>query len=269
MSNTPADPIATGIGHSALPPPKLVPLEAPWRWLAEGWRDMWRIPGTSLAYGAAFVSIAAGLLWGLTMIGAQSMFLALAGGFLLIGPLLATGLYEASRRLQQNQAASLGNVVWAWGTAKGQLGFFGAGLLFLFLVWLETAFLLFMLFMGGRGLPPPAAFMQTLLYTGSGLGLLTVGTAVGACFAAVVFSVSATAVPLLLRHEIDAVTAARASLAAVRLNVWPMALWAGLIAMIMAAGFGCLLAGLIIAFPWIGHATWHAYAEIYGDTGRS
>ena len=67
----------------------------------------------------------------------------------------------------------------AWRGARGQLGFFGMVLLFVFLVWLQLAFLLLMLFLGGAGLPPPSAFMHELLFTPRGLGLLIVGTIVG------------------------------------------------------------------------------------------
>ena len=53
-------------------------------------------------------------------------------------------------------------------------------------------------------------------------------------------------------------------MAAVARNPKPMALWAALIVVIMGAGFVTLLFGLVVAFPLIGHATWHAYADIYG-----
>jgi uncharacterized membrane protein len=43
-----------------------------------------------------------------------------------------------------------------------------------------------------------------------------------------------------------------------------MALWAGLIAVMMIAGFATLFVGLALAFPLIGHATWHAYQDVYG-----
>jgi uncharacterized membrane protein len=61
------------------------------------------------------------------------------------------------------------------------------------------------------------------------------------------------------------VTAARASLAAVARNPKAMALWASLIVVMMGAGFATLLFGLVVAFPLIGHATWHAFEEIYGE----
>lgn len=248
-----------------IPEPRRVPFDAPWNWLAAGWRDLWRAPQVSLAYGLAAALGAGGLVLGLVRFEAVSLFLALAGGFLLIGPLLAVGLYEASRRHARGQSVELRDIAGAWRSAHGQLGFFGAILLFVFLVWLQLAFLLLMLFLGGVALPPPSRFMTELLFTPHGLGLLIVGTLIGAMLAALVFAISALAVPMLLLHEIDAVTAARASLAAVVRNPKPMALWAGLIVVIVAAGFATLLAGLVIAFPLLGHASWHAYVDTYGD----
>ena len=75
-----------------------VDLEAPWRWLAAGWADLLAMPHISLTYGVVFTALAAGFWVGLASVGWQSLMLALAGGFLLIGPVLAVGLYEASRR---------------------------------------------------------------------------------------------------------------------------------------------------------------------------
>lgn len=259
-----------GVVIDTVPVPRRVPFDAPWNWLSAGWRDLWRIPGISLTYGAA-VTVAVGMLvLGLARLEALSAVLALVGGFLLIGPLLAIGLYEASRRLARNQDVTLNDVAWSWLGVRGQLGFFGALLLFAYLVWLQLAFLLLMLFLGDAGLPPPSAFMHALLFTPRGLGLLVVGTTVGAVLAALIFSISVFAIPLLLVLRLDAVTAARASLAAVACNPKPLTLWAALIVVIMAAGFATFLVGLVIAFPLVGHATWHAYVDVYGefaDTG--
>ena len=69
-----------------------VPFDQPWEWLGAGWRDMWTYPGTSLTYGLVFALGAVLMLVGVTQAGAQSLILALFGGFLLIGPLVALGL---------------------------------------------------------------------------------------------------------------------------------------------------------------------------------
>lgn len=251
-----------------IPEPRRVPFDAPWAWLAAGWRDTWENPGVSLAYGGVFAIIAAALGFGLWNLGVPSLYPTLIGGFLLIGPLVAVGLYDASRRLARGEQPTLGQVVTAGLAARGQIAFFGAVLLFLFMLWLQLAILLLMLFLGASVLPPPDQFMHTLLFTTSGLGLLIVGTTVGGLIAAVVFATTAFAVPLLMDAEVDAVTAAKASIAAVLRNPKPLALWAALIVCLMAAGFASMLLGLVVVFPLIGHATWHAYMDVYG-TPRS
>lgn len=255
----------------ALPRPAValrsVPFDAPWGWLAAGWNDLWRVPHISLVYGAAFAIIAGGLLVALTLANWQSLVPALAGGFLLVGPLMAVGLYETSRRLEAGAPIELADVLGAGLRAKGQLGFFGVGLMVIFLVWLELAFVLLVLFLGGAGLPPPSEFVPRLLFTPAGLGLMIVGSLVGGVLAATVYAVSVVAVPLLLVHRIDAISAAAASVAAVRRNPKPMLLWAGLIGGFMALGCVTLFLGLVLLFPLIGHATWHAFRAVVDVDG--
>jgi uncharacterized membrane protein len=244
-----------------------VAFDAPWSWLAAGWRDMWTVPGVSLVYGAVFAVAALVMLFGLTQFGAQSLILALGGGFMLLGPLVAVGLYEASRRLEAGQkSVTRGEVMQATIAAQGQLAFMGIVLLMIFLVWIQLAFLLFMLFTGANAFPPPSEFVPMLLFTRSGLALLVVGTAIGGLLAAIVFAVSAISVPLLMVKQTDAVTAISASLKTVEANPKPMALWAALIAGFMALGLLTLGVGLVLAFPLVGHATWHAFRALI-DTG--
>jgi uncharacterized membrane protein len=248
--------------------PRRVPFDAPWSWLAAGWRDMWRIPALSLGYGVIFAGSAAALAVALWSQGWNSLFLALAGGGLLIGPLFGVGLYDASRRLANGQPVRGAAMAAAGFGALKELAFFGAILMFCFLIWMQMAFLLLMLFLGTEGLPPASQFVPMLLFTPKGLGLLIVGSIVGGIIASCVFVVSAVSVPAMLAQPVDAVSAARASALAVKLNAKPMVLWAGLIAMMMAAGFATMFVGLVFAFPLIGHATWHAYADVYGQTAR-
>ena len=245
---------------------KRVAFDAPWLWLAAGWRDLWRVPRIGLCYGTAFAAVSLGLAIGLLATGLASLTMALAGGFLLIGPLAAVGLYATSQRLEAGQRVTMSELLKETRLpAPGQLGFFGAILSFAYIVWLQSALLLFMLFLGSRPLPPPSAFVSTLLFTPHGLGLLVTGTALGGVLAALVFTISVISVPLLMTRRIDAVSAMAASVACVRLNPKPMALWAGLIAGIIVLGVASLFTGLVIAFPLIGHATWHAFRQLVRD----
>lgn len=226
---------------------------------------MRRSPHISLGYGAAFAVISAALALGFWNVNAQPLFLPLAGGFLLIGPAVALGLYETSRRLERGESVRFVDVAGTCFEAGGQVGLFGAMLIFIFGIWALLAVLLLMVFLQTDAMPQPDDIMRVLLFTSRGLSLLIVGTIVGGVLAAFVFAVSVVAVPMLLVTDIDPVSAARASVAAVVLNPQPMALWAVLIAAIIALGFATLLIGLVIAFPLIGHASWHAFTDLYGE----
>ena len=245
-----------------------VPFDQPWEWLGAGWRDMWTYPGTSLTYGLAFAVGAVLMAMGVTQAGAQSIILALFGGFLLIGPLVAVGLYEMSRRIQADEPVGLFSVLNSSVHPKGQLGFMGVVLFLIFMVWMQVAFLLFMLFTGGSAFPPPSEFVHMLFFTEHGLGLLLFGTLAGAILAFFTFSVSVVSVPLLMVKDVDVATAISTSFHAVRRNPRPMILWAALIAGFVTIGIITMCVGLVFVFPLMGHATWHAYADLV-DLGGS
>jgi uncharacterized membrane protein len=133
---------------------------------------------------------------------------------------------------------------------------------FIYLVWVQIAFLLVMLFLGTSQIPPASEFLPTLFFTHRGLGLLITGTCAGGLLALLVFCVSVVSVPLLMVHNVDAVTAARTSMAAVKRNPKPMLLWSGLIAGFTILGLMTLFVGLIVAFPLLGYATWHAFRDV-------
>lgn len=244
-----------------------VDIEAPWRWLDAGWRDMKQMPAISLTYGAVFAIVALVLFFGLSSGGMQSVILPLAGGFMLIGPVAAVGLYEGSRRLAAGEPVSLGVVLTAGFRAPGQLALLGLALMLIYLAWVQLAFLMFMMYFAGKPFPPLEQFVPDLLYTHAGLTLLIGGTIVGAIFAVVAFAISAISAPMLAnRRDMGVATAVAASVRAVRFNREAMALWAVLIAGIMALGLVTLFFGLIVAFPLIGHATWHACREITSES---
>jgi uncharacterized membrane protein len=215
-----------------------------------------------LAYGAFFSVGAWVIFFVLSFLEATSLVPVLAGGFLLVAPLLAAGLYEMSRRLEKGERVTMREVFAACAPASGRLGLFGVILFFAFFVWVELAFLLLALFLGGAGAPDPSEFVPTLLFTNAGLALLFTGTLTGGMLAALVFSISSVAVPLLLVKKTNAVAAIATSMRAVRLNTGTMLLWAAIIAGYTLLGIWTLFVGLVVIFPLLGHATWHAFRAL-------
>ena len=248
----------------AAPAIRRVAMEDPWTWLAAGWRDMWRRPGISLGYGFAFFLISWVLTLALVEFGLYYLILPLAAGFLMLGPMLAMGLYETSRRLEAGEPVRAAAVVFVRTRSPAQLAFVGLVLALFMLAWVRIATLIFALFFG-LGFPPAAELVQTLFFTANGLVFLVVGTTAGAVLAFIAFAISAVSIPRLMAREGEAVGAMLASVEAVRRNPGPMLLWAWLIALFTAVGAATLYVGLIFTFPLIGHATWHAYRALVDE----
>ncbi|MCE9522419.1 MAG: DUF2189 domain-containing protein, partial [Alphaproteobacteria bacterium] len=103
------------------------------------------------------------------------------------------------------------------------------------------------------------------LTTTAGLTMLSVGTVVGGALALAAFAISAISVPMLMHRDVDAITAILASVRAVVQYPGPMLLWAWLVALFTAFGTVTLFLGLIVVFPLLGHATWHAYRAVIVD----
>lgn len=249
---------------AAAPAIRAVGLEQPWIWLAAGWRDLWRRPGLSLGYGLAVFAASWALTAALLLHGAYWLVLPLAAGFLQIGPLLAMGLYEISRRIESGAPMTTVDVVLVRTRAPAQIAFLGLILVLSMLAWVRIATLLFALFFG-TGFPSAGQFFHDLFWTLDGLTFLMVGTATGAVLAFAVFAISAVSLPHLLARGGDALGAVFLSVDAVRRNPGPMLLWAFLIALFTAVGIATLYVGLILLFPLIGHATWHAYRDLVGE----
>ena len=142
-----------------------------------------------------------------------------------------------------------------------QMGLLAFFLMFAFLVWLRMALLIYALFTYGSSMPWNE-FVSFGLTTTAGLSMLAIGTLTGAFLALVVFAISAISVPILMDRDVDAITAIMASVRAVVNYPGPMLLWAWIVALFTAFGIATMFVGLIVVFPLLGHATWHAYRAI-------
>jgi uncharacterized membrane protein len=254
-------PPASGARPDAGPLIREIGLDAPWEWLASGWRDLLTAPRISLAYGAVFVLASAFLTVGLWKLDMIYLLPPLGGGFLLLAPTLCFGLYETSRKLGEGRRPSFADIAGALSRARGQLSLMTGMLVVLFYLWLHMAVLIFLLF-HGMAAPHPANFIEEVFFHPRSVAFLFAGTGAGLVIAGIVFAVSAVSIPMLLDRDCGVVTAVQASVNAVTRNWLPMALWAFLIVSAVGLGFATLFAGLIVTVPLIGHATWHAYKGV-------
>ena len=258
----------SGIGETR--DPRLqrgLPLLAGLRWLSAGWRDLWTRPASSFAYGLGVLLLSAAFIWTLTAFGRDYILFPALAGFMIVAPFLAVGLYEKSRAIEEGREFGLGSMLLVRPSADAQVFFTGLLLCLLLLLWMRAAVLLWALFFGVTPFPGLHRIIGVLLGTPYGWTMLVVGSAIGGLFAAFAFAISVFAVPMLLDRNVDALTAMGTSMKLVWNNLPPMVAWGGMVLLLFAACIATGLVGMIVIFPLLGHATWHAYKAVAGAPG--
>jgi uncharacterized membrane protein len=231
----------------------------PWRWLALGVRDFARAPAIGLFYGAAFMVMG----WALAAVyrKAPAYVLALAAGFLLMGPILCLGLYRISQRLERGERPGFGDSLLAFESRLGPLAIFGFVLLVLEMLWGRATLVVFAV--SFDGMPDFKGSLLALLDP-ENLNFIVAWLAVGAVFAGLIFAVSVVSIPMLLDRPVDAVTAGLTSLRLVLAQPGVMGLWGALLTLLVVAAMLPWFAGLLVVAPIVGHASWHAYRAAVG-----
>jgi uncharacterized membrane protein len=239
--------------------------DAPLDWLTRGWQDFKTRPSMSIVYGALIFLISIGFVGGLVALGYDYILFPTFAGFMVVGPILAVGLYEKSRRIEAGQPLHWGNLFFVKPRSGGQILFTGVLLSLLMMVWMRAAVIIYALFFGLLPFPGLDHIASMLFTTGTGLAMLVVGTAVGGLFAAFSFAISAFSIPMLLNEDVDALTAMGSSMALVWNNLQVLLVWAAIVLALFLASLATGMVGLIVIFPLLGHASWHAYRAVQPD----
>lgn len=247
---------------------RTIEIHQPMRWLALAWRDVARCGWVSFAHGLVLCGFGLALL---TI--ARDRFWLLAGafsGFLVVAPVLATGLYALSRAVERGEPRSWRLVLQTWmswrrhgSSADGKdwrlvrfgllLGLAGTG-------WVLTSAALITL-MSPTTIEKPLDFLRFVVLARDNY-LFEAWLALGGLMAAPIFASSAIALPLLLDRRVTVLRAVVTSWQTVLTNPVPMAWWAFLIMGFTLLGLLSMLLGLIAVVPMLGHASWHAYRDL-------
>jgi uncharacterized membrane protein len=245
-----------------------IDLHQPMRWLTLGWRDIAACGRISFAHGLVLALVGA-----IFLTVARNHFWLLAGafsGFLVVAPVLATGLYALSRAAERGEPVSFGLVLQTWlswrrhGSSRDGkdwrlvrfgllLGLAGTG-------WVLTSAALITL-LSPVPIEKPLDFLRFVVLARDGF-LFELWLALGGLMAAPMFASSVIALPLLLDRRVGVLQAVIASWQVVIQNPVPMAWWAALIMGFTLLGLCSALLGLIAVVPMLGHASWHAYRDL-------
>ncbi len=240
------------------PAPVPVNLWSPLRWLALGWNDLRRNPLPGLIHGLMLAAFGAILMWAI-----HDRFWVLVGaftGFLIVAPVLATGLYQVSRSLSVGRQTDIFETMELWTNGDGRLVRFGMLLGLAGTGWVLTSAGLITLW-SPVPINTPQDFLRHVVLVRE-VGLFEVWMLLGALLTAPVFASSVVAIPMLVDTSVPVNMAVAESWRRVAEHPLPMALWALLIALLVGLGMLTALVGLVVLIPLIAHASWHAYCDL-------
>jgi uncharacterized membrane protein len=230
--------------------------------LGQGLRDFQAMPWLGLAFGALYALGGILIVLSLTAFGMIYLAYPIAAGFALIGPFIAVGLYEMSRRREAGQPITLG-AIWSSVRSRHELGWMAFVTLFVFVIWMYQVRLLIALILGiNASFSSLQQFITVVLTTNEGLLFLAIGNAVGAALSLILFSLTVVSFPLLLDRDVDFVTAMVTSVRAVVKSPLPMIGWAVVIVVLLIVSSIPWFLGLVVTLPVLGHTTWHLYRRI-------
>lgn len=228
--------------------------------LAEGFEDFKAAP-THLLFLMIFY-IGAGIAvtaWS-SLGGELHMVFPLAAGFALVGPFLAIGLYELSRRRELGQDVNLSDAfIVANSPALPSLACLGVALALVFAAWVASAEALYVWLYGPAAPSSAVAFLSDVLTTHRGWLLIGLGGGIGFVFAAFVLCISVVSFPLLLDRDVGLVPAVATSLRLCWTSPGAVAAWGAIVAGLLILGALPLFIGLAIVMPVLGHGTWRFY----------
>lgn len=233
--------------------------------LLAGFADFRRAPAIGMGIGAIYMLGGWMLMWLIDVREYRGLTFPLIAGFALIGPFVATILYEISRRMERGEAFGWHEIsAMVSGTARKQIIYHGFILMFWLAVWSRVGLVIYYAHFGLTPLPL-SEVIATKLFTSTGWSFLIVGHAFGGLFAFVAFSISVLAFPFLLDRDADFITAIVTSFQAVLKSPIVMLSWGAMIGVILAIASIPLFLGMIVALPLLGHASWHLYRRIVVD----
>jgi uncharacterized membrane protein len=228
---------------------------APFHWLVLGWRDLTANIGIGLFYGLCFWAM--GLTLAAVFRARPEYVMSIASGCLLVGPFLAMGLYDVSRRRELGQAPRLSTSLTCWEAHLRSVGMLVLVLIVLELLWGRASLVVFAVFFN-TGMPSTTGVLQAI-FNPENIEFVLVYLAVGGIFALLVYSTAVVSIPMILDRDTDAISAAITSIRVVFANPLTMLWWSFLITLLIGLALATWGLGFIAIGPLLGHASWHAY----------
>ncbi|MEM9911327.1 MAG: DUF2189 domain-containing protein [Pseudomonadota bacterium] len=228
--------------------------------LKDGFADFLARPVMSGFFGLFYAAVGIFIVYVLVWLEQMWMIVPATVGFPLVTPFAAAGLYDMSRRMQRGESFAWSDILTVMADQRNrEMGWMAFVTLFIFWVWIYQFRTILVIVLQNASFSDFDGFVNIVFFTPQGWTFLAIGTCVGAALAAVLFSLTVIAMPMLLDRETNFVSAMITSVRVVTQSPVVMLSWAAIISATLLLSMLPAFVGLIATLPILGHATWHLY----------
>ena len=214
----------------------------------------------SVTYAMIFAVIGVLIFVGIERASFAPMIFPLAGGFLLLGPVLLLGFFAMADRLARGEDCSFSDIARGFSRTSREMLVIALVCTVLFIVWVTNVATLYGFIVGRT----PSTLMAIISPAQNVLSFLFWSSLLGALLAFVIFALSAFSVPLLYYRRAGLRRAVALSVAAVFANLAPSLLWA-MILSVTIIGSIIIFPLFLLTFPVLAFASHTLYRELFPE----
>jgi len=230
------------------------------RALARGWDMFSHTRPLSVTYAMIFALIGLVILTGIVKASFAPMIFPLAGGFLLVGPLLLSGFFVLSDRVTRGQRCTFSDVADGYMRTSADMMIVAAVCTLLFIIWVTNAGTLYGLIVGRT----PITIQLLFAPSNNVIYFLILSSVIGILLAFIIFAISAFSIPLLFYRRAGLVQAVQLSVSAVFANFVYCMLWALILSITII--FSIIIFPLfLLSFPVLAFASHALYRELFPE----
>jgi uncharacterized membrane protein len=218
------------------------------------------MPTVSIAYASIFTLFGLIVLIPIAVLGFSPLILPLAGGFMLLGPVLLTGYFELAGQYSRGASPRLSDAFASFHRAPMGLWLVALVCAFLFMVWITDAGVLYSFTVGGERISYDLAWVPEL--GGSVLSFELWGSLMGSVIAYMIFAVSAFSVPLIYERRCDVVQGIQLSARTVVGNFHVCLVWGLVLGVVIVLSI-LLLPLLLLTLPVMSYASFAIYRRAF------
>lgn len=233
--------------------------------LDQGWKDFLDLRGDLVFIGLIYPAVVVLAVIYAFQQSILPLIFPLVAGLILFGPAVAASFYELARRREQGLDTRWRHYLDVMrGPAAFSLFALTAMLLLLFMFWIISAWLIYVMTLGTAA-PEMAGsvgtFVQAVLTTPVGWQMIVIGNLVGLVFAMLALALAVVSFPMVIDKPVGAGVAMRTSFRVARKNPVTVAVWGLIVVAMLIIGSLPAFIGLAVVLPVLGYATWHLYTR--------